>query len=140
MFGVCIDAPKGPWFYPKIIMFQFYICYYINYYATWMILSLCYIKTYINFRNFGTGPLQSIGSRNLFYPMSIMPKIFIEDSSNLKHPKNMENINSITVPHLVSCHIIPRPATMKRWEKEVFWKIRALGNLKYNESNNLKSR
>ena len=76
--------------------------------------KLCYIKTNINFRDPGTDPPQCAGSKTVFYPMSIMPKIFIEDSSNLKHPKNMENINSITVPHLVSCHIIPRLATMKR--------------------------
>ena len=35
---------------------------------------------------------------------------------------------------------IRRPATMKGWEKDVFWKIRTLGNLKCSKSNNLKSR
>ena len=69
-----------------------------------------------------------------------MPKIFIEDSSNLKHPKNVKSINNTTSSYLVSCRVIPRPATTKGWEKAVFWKIRALGNLKYNKSNNLKSR
>ena len=69
-----------------------------------------------------------------------MPKIFIEDSSNLKHPKNAKNLNNTTSSHLVSCRVIPRPATMNGWEKDVFWKVRALGNLKYNKSNNLKSR
>ena len=68
-----------------------------------------------------------------------MYKTFIEDSGNLKHPKNVKSINNTTGLHLVSC-VIPRLATMKGWEKEVFWKIRALGNLKYNKSNNLKSR
>ena len=38
-------------------------------------------------------PPQSVGSRILFYPMSIMPKIFIEDSGNLKHPKIVKSIN-----------------------------------------------
>ena len=49
--------------------------------------KLCYIKTNINFRNSGTDPQQSVGSRTLFYPICIMHKIFIEDSSNLKHLK-----------------------------------------------------
>ena len=141
MFGVCIDAPEGSSYYPKNIMFQFYICSYKNCYATWMFLEkLCYIKTNIHFRNPGTDlPLpQSVGSRTLFYPMSIMPKIFIEDSGNLKHPKNVKSISNTTVSHLVSCRLIP--ATMMGWEKEVFWKIHALGNLKCNKSNNLKSK
>ena len=64
-----------------------------------------------------------------------MPKIFIEDSGNLKTPKNVKSINNTTVSHLVSFHVIPRPATMKGWEKEVFWKTRALGNLKCNQNN-----
>ena len=56
--------------------------------------KLCYIKTNINFRNSGTNPPQSVGSRTLFYPMSIIPKTFIEDSSNLKYPKNVKSINN----------------------------------------------
>ena len=51
--------------------------------------KLCYIKTNINFRDPGIDPPQSVGSRTLFYLMSIMLKIFIEDSSNLKPPKNV---------------------------------------------------
>ena len=69
-----------------------------------------------------------------------MPKIFIEDSGNLKNPKNVKSISNITSSRLVSCCIIPGPATIKGWEKEVFWKILAVGNLKCNKSNNLKSR
>ena len=141
MLSVCIDAPKGPSYYPKNIMFQFYISYYKNYYATWMLFEkLCYIKTNINFRNPGTERPQSVGWRTLFYPIRIKPKISIEGSSNLKHPKDVKSINNTTVSYLVSCHITPRPATMKRSEQEVFWKIRALRNLKCNKSNNLKSR
>ena len=45
-----------------------------------------------------------------------MHKIFIEDSGNLKHPKN---INNATGSHLGSCRVIPRLATMKGLEKEV---------------------
>ena len=69
-----------------------------------------------------------------------MPQILIEDSGNLKHPKNVKSISNTTVFHLTSCRVIPRPATMKGWEKEVFWKIHALGNLKCNKSNTLKSK
>ena len=55
---------------------------------------------------------QSTGSRTLFYPISIMPQILIEDSGNLKHPKNVKSISNTTVSHLVSCRLILRPATM----------------------------
>ena len=124
MFSVCIDASKGPSYYPQ------------NVYATWMLLGkLCYIKTNINFRDPGTDPPQSFGSTTLFYLMSIMPKIFIEDSSNLKHPKNVKSINNTTSSYLDSCRVIFGPATMKGWRKDVFWKIRALGNLKFDKSN-----
>ena len=75
--------------------------------------KLCYIKTNINFRDPGTDPPQCAGSKTVFYPMSIMPKIFIEDSSNLKHPKNVKSINNTTSSYLVSCRVIFRPATMK---------------------------
>ena len=69
-----------------------------------------------------------------------MLKIFIEDSSNFKHAKNVKSINNTTSSDLVSCRVLTRPATMKGWEKDVFWKKRALGNLKCNKINNLKSR
>ena len=69
-----------------------------------------------------------------------MLQIFIEDSGNLNHPKNKNSINNTTVFHLVICRVIPRPATIKGWEKEVFWKIHVFGNLKCNESNTLKSK
>ena len=69
-----------------------------------------------------------------------MPQLLIEDSSNLKHPKNVKSISNTAVSHLVSCRVIPRPATMKEWEKEVFWKIHAHENLKSNKSNNLESK
>ena len=69
-----------------------------------------------------------------------MPKILIEDSGNLEHPKNVKSISNTTVSHLVSCRLILRPATMMGWEKEVFWKIHAVGNLKCDKGNNLKSR
>ena len=38
------------------------------------------------------------------------------------------------VSHLVSCCVILRRATMKGWEKEMFQKICALGNLKWNQN------
>ena len=140
MFSVCIDLPKGPSYYPKNIMLQFYIFYYKKYYATWMLLEkLCYMKTNISFGDPVIDPSQSFGSRTLFYTISIMPKIFIEDSSNLKHSKNVKSINNTTSSYLVSCRVISSPATMKRREKDVFWKIQALGNLKCTKSKNLKS-
>ena len=37
-------------------------------------------------------------------------QILIED---LKHPKTLKSISNSTVSHLVSCCLIPRPATMK---------------------------
>ena len=69
-----------------------------------------------------------------------MPQIFIENSGNLKHPKNVKSINNTTGSHLVSSGVMPRLTTVKGWEKAVFWKIRAFGNLKCNKNNNLKSR
>ena len=82
-----------------------------------MILEkLCYIKTNLNFRDPGTDPpppSQSVEFRTFFYSMNIMLKTFIADSSKLKHPKNVKNINNITSSCLVSCRAIPRPATMK---------------------------
>ena len=69
-----------------------------------------------------------------------MPQMLIEDSGNLKNPKNLKSINNTTVFHIVSCRVIPKQATMKGWEKEVFWKIHALGNLKCNKNNNLESK
>ena len=53
---------------------------------------------------------QSVGSRTLFYPISIMPQIFIED---FKHSKSVKSINNTTSSHLVSCRVIPRAATVK---------------------------
>ena len=77
----------------------------------------CFLKkrelTQISATTPGTDQPQSVGSRTLFYPISIMLQIFIEDSGNLKHPKNVKSINNSTVSHLVSCRVIPRPATMK---------------------------
>ena len=122
MLSVCLNAPK------KLLC-------YLN--ASW---KICYMKANINFRVPGTDNPQSVGSRTLFCPISIMPNIFIKDYCNLKHPKIVKSINNVTSSHLVSCRIISRPTTMKGWEKDVFWKILALGNLKCNKRNNLKSK
>ena len=133
--------PKGPLYYLEMSCFSFTYIIIKNYYATWMLLEkLCYIKSNINFRYPGIDPLQSIGSRTLFYTMSIMPKIVIKYSSNLKYPKNVKSIKNTTSSYLVSCCVISKPATMEGWEKDVFWKICAPRNLKRNKSNNLKSR
>ena len=79
----------------------------------------------------GTDQPQSVESRTLFYHIGIMLQIFIKDSGNLKNSKNVKSINNTTVSHLVSCRVIHRPAMQK---------ICALGNLKCNKSNTLKSR
>ena len=149
MFKVSVDAQEGLSYYPENIAFQFYICHhkkllcYLNATRRTM-LHECFIKNenWLKFQgpNLEQTDRKVFGSRTLFYRISIMLQIFIEDSGNLKHPKNVKSINNTTGSHLISCRVIPRPATMKGWEKEVFWKIRALGNLKCNESNNLKSK
>ena len=83
-------------------------------------LTECFIKNenWLKFQG-----LQSVGPRTLFYPIGIMRQILTEDSGNLKHLENVKSINNTTVSLLVSCGVIPRPATMKGWEKEVFWKM-----------------
>ena len=132
LFSFCIDAQRWASYYLQNIMLQFYICYHKNYYATWTILEkLCHIKSNINFR---ADPQQSVGSKTVFYPIRIMTKIFSKDPGNLITPPYTIT-NNITVSHLVSCREIPRPSTMKEWDKEVFWKIHALGNLKCNQNN-----
>ena len=145
MFNVCIDAPKGSSYYPQNIILQFYICYhkttmlleyYLKNYATCM-FDRQWKLTWISGSQPVTDCPQSVGSWTLFYHKSIMSQIFIEDSGNLKNEKS---INNTTTSYLVSCRVIPRPAAVKGLEKEMFWKIRALGNLKCNKSNNLKSR
>ena len=101
----------------------------------------CYVKNYAawmfhkneNWLKYQGRNLEQTDRKVLFYPISIMIQFFIEDSGNLKHPKNVKSIYNSTVSHLASCRVIPRPATMKGWEKEVFWKIHALGNLKCNK-------
>ena len=47
-------------------------------------------------------------------------------------------LSNTMASHLASCRVIPRPFTMKGWEKEVFWKIPVLGNLKCNKIDNVK--
>ena len=49
----------------------------------------------------------------------------------------MKSINNTTGSQLVSCRVIPRPATLNGWEKEMFLNIRALGNLRCNKSNKI---
>ena len=45
-----------------------------------------------------------------------MPQIFIEDSGNLE---NVKSIHVITASHLVSCRVIPRPATENWLQNEM---------------------
>ena len=132
-----IDAQKVASYYHQNMMLQFYICYHKNYYAIWMLLEkLCHMKININFRDLAWNrPPAKCWSKTLFYPLNIIPKFLSKILATLRHPKNVKSSNNTTVSHLVSCRVIPRPATMKEWEKEVLWKIRALGNLKCNQNN-----
>ena len=75
--------------------------------------KLCYMKTNINFRSLEQTPLIRVGSRTLFYSISIRPKIYIEDFGKFKHPKIVKSNNNTTVSHLASCRVIPKPVTMK---------------------------
>ena len=113
---------------------------YLKNYAIWMFHKKPAPKPGTKGPSLETDRPQSVGSRSLFYLVSIMPQILIKVSGNLKHPKNVKSISNTSVSHLVSCRVIPRPATMKMWENEVFWKIQALRNLKCNKSNNLESK
>ena len=122
MFNVCIDAPKGSSCYPQNIMFLFYICHlktsmllecYLKNYATWIFHKKREL-THISGTKPGANQPQSVGSRILFYHISIMLQIFIEDSGNLKNHKNVKSINNTTVSHLVSCREILRPAMQKK--------------------------
>ena len=110
---------------------------YLKNYATWMFHKKPAPNPGTKGPSLETDRPQSVGS---FYLVSIMPQILIKVSDNLKHPKNVKSISNTSVSHLVSCRVIPRPATMKMWENAVFWKIQALGNLKCNKSNNLESK
>ena len=67
----------------------------------------------------GTDRPQSDVSMTLFYHISIMLQIFIEDSGNLKNPKNVKSINSTTVSHLVSCRVTLRAAMEKNMIIEI---------------------
>ena len=52
--------------------------------------------------------MQSVGSRALFYPISIMPQISTKDAGILQLTKNAE-INNIAGYHLVSRRVISTP-------------------------------
>ena len=107
MFSLCIDALKGPTYYPQNIMLQFVI-----------------IKTLhenINFRDQAWNRLPAkCWVKDFILPHKRHAEIFIEDPGNLKHPKNVKSINIAAGSHRVSCRVISRPATIKGREKEVF--------------------
>ena len=100
-------------------------------YATW---KLTYFLETLE-----QSPLKVLGEGLYFIPWASCPKFLSKILATLNTLKMWKaSIISSLVPH--PPHPSPRPATVKGWEKKVFWKIRALGNLKYNKSNNLKSR
>ena len=55
--------------------------------------------------------------RTIFYPISIVSQIFIEDPGNLKLFKNLKTNNDSTGSHLVSCRVITSSAIVKGEKK-----------------------
>ena len=62
----------------------------------------------------GSHPLQSAGSRALFYPISIMPQFSTKDSGILQLTKNVQTNNNMAGYHLVSCRVISTPLDVHR--------------------------
>ena len=91
---------------------------YLKNYATWMFREKGKL-THISETKPGADLPWGVGSRTLFYPINIILQTFIKDSGNLKHPKNMKSINNATGSHIVSFRVIPKPATVKWWKKEM---------------------
>ena len=75
--------------------------------------KLCYIKTNINFRNSGTDPSKVLGQGLYFIPYASCTKFLSKILATLNTLK-YEKVYNTTVSYLVSCHVIARPATMKR--------------------------
>ena len=115
---------------PKYHVSVLHICKtYKNYYATWRLLEkLCYLGVSQKTR-------ADLSFRDQAYnrpTTKCWVKDFIlthkHDAPNFnqrfwqpfKHPKNVKSISNTAVFHFVSCRVIPRSATMKVWEKEVF--------------------
>ena len=77
---------------------------YLKNYATWIFhnkrkpTTKCWVKDFI-------------------LPHKHHAQILIEDSGNLKLPENVKSVSNTTVSHLACCCVIPRPDTMKGWEK-----------------------
>ena len=64
--------------------------------------------------------LSKMLGQGLCFITASCPKFLLKILATLKQPKNVKSINDTTVSHLVSCHVIPRPTTIKGREKEVF--------------------
>ena len=86
-------------------MLQFQICYHNH-----LNVSQKRKLTQISGTKPGSDPLQSAGSRALFYPISIMPQISTEDSGILQLTKNAKTNNNTAGYHLVSLREISTPS------------------------------
>ena len=62
----------------------------------------------------GSDPLESAGSRALFYPISIMPQICTKHSGVIQLTKNGKTNNNIADNRLVSCLVTFTPSDVQR--------------------------
>ena len=81
------------------------------------------MKTDLNFRDQAWNrPTTKCWVKDFILAHKHDAQILIENSGNLKHTENVKSVINTSVSHLVSCRVIPRPANMKGWGKEVvFW-------------------
>ena len=118
MFSMCIDPQKGPSFYPSEyyasvshILPKKLLCY-MN--AAWKIMLIgCFIntRTDLNFRDqVWNRPTTKCWVKEFFLSHK-------HHASNFN--RNVKSISNTLVSHLVSGHAIPKPASMKGWDKEV---------------------
>ena len=91
----------------------------------------CKTKININFRSQAwVRPLQSAGSRTLFYPTSITPQVCTKDSGILQLIKIAETNNNIAGHHLVSRRAISTPSDIQRMYRCLFL---TFGQLKHDK-------
>ena len=86
---------------------------YLKNYATLMFYKKT--RTELNFRDQAWNrPTTKCWVKDFILPHKHDAQILIEGSGNLKHSINVRSISNTKVSHLVSCRVIPRPATMKQ--------------------------
>ena len=70
-------------------------------------------RTELNFRDQVWNRPTTNKVKDFILPHKHDAQILIEGSCSLKHSKKVRSISRTKVSHLVSCRVIPRPATMK---------------------------